>query len=82
MEYRLSTVLGNCFNNSGIPLRYLGSCFIVTPHVHAQAGGYVIGFGVHLCLYECDPPKSLSGTLADDLPVSNTHGKLLVEFID
>ena len=39
----LYSVSRNCFNNSGIPLRYLGSCFIVTPHVHAQAGGYVIG---------------------------------------
>ena len=24
VEYRLSTELGNCFNNSGIPLVYLG----------------------------------------------------------
>ena len=27
VEYRLSTELGNCFNNSGIPLVYLGYFF-------------------------------------------------------
>ena len=41
--------------------------------MHVQAGGYVIGAGVHLyyicvCMYMyiCDPPKSLNGTLAVD----------------
>ena len=24
---------------------------IVTPHAHARAGGYVIGAGVHICVY-------------------------------
>ena len=36
----------------------LYSCSFITLHVHAQAGGYVIGAGVHLYIFFVyDPPK-------------------------
>ena len=55
--------------------------YIVTPHAHARAGGYVIGAGVHIyiCLWT---KKSLNRTLAIDSPIQTFAVGLLVKFID
>ena len=43
---------------------------LITTNMHARAGGYVIGAGVHLYvyMYVCDPKKRLNGTLMVDSP--------------
>ena len=47
---------------------------VFTPHVHARAGSYVIGAGVHymyvyICMYICDIQECLNGTLAVNSPL-------------
>ena len=55
------------------------SCVLITPHVHARAGGYVIGAGVHKYV---SGPKKLNRTLAINSPFQTFTVGLLVEYID
>ena len=52
----------------------------ITPHTHAQAGGYVIGAGVHIYIYMF--VDELNRTLAIDSPFQTFAVRVLVEFID
>ena len=51
---------------------------LITPHMHARAGGYVIGTGIHLCIHmairECG--STLSIGLARTAPPTNTNFRL------
>ena len=66
------------------------SVVVITLHVHARAGGYVIGAGVHIyvymyiCIYVMfvDEKNNLNRTLAIESPFQAFAVGLLVEFID
>ena len=49
---------------------------LFTPHAHARAGGYVIGAGVHICIYigiyVCGQ-KKIESYFSDRLALSNIH---------
>ena len=83
----ISSSVLDCFGRKWL---LLGSIFfvgdnpshlIVTPHIHALAGGYVIGAGVHIHICVCGQ-KKLNCTLAIDSPFQTFTVGLLVEFID
>ena len=55
---------------------------IFTPHMHALAGGYVIGALVSICWYVCGPKKILNRTLAIGSPFQSFTVGLIIIFID
>ena len=49
-----------CRGIQGVQLNHivlLVSVDMFTPHMHTQAGGYVIGAGVHIYIYVCERKK-------------------------
>ena len=64
-------------------------CVFITQHAHERAGGYMIRAGVHsyVCIrymyvYMYVTKKKFEWHFGGLLTFSNTHGRLLVKFID